>query len=341
MQGREGRKSRRGSALLAAALFAAGSRVTPTDDLSNVRLNDSRARFAVGLALERAGRRLELAECQALLDEFSDSSGRPLRASLEQSGLDASAYLNRGVFFYDAPERACGTSNLALTTPRSRAILICGPRVIREIKRDSRHVETILIHELLHSLGLGENPPTSDYITDRVRALCQGRGRTMAAIRVATPDGASELLEAGAEAVQVRSTNAMTITALVEAGRLAAARLKEPNCAGIFSEFSDGSGRTLQQRLDDLGRTGSAHLQAIYFYDGVNRTACQSGRTLAVSEPGSVVVHVCPQFVLRQRQHPEEAPIALIHELLHTLGLGENPPSSEEITRHVRARCGR
>ena len=142
-------------------------------------------------------------------------------------------------------------------------------------------------------------------------------------------------------ALQVRSKNGMAAAALAEAGRAAAARLAEPGCARIFSEFRDASGVTLQQRLDALGRSGSAQLQAVYFYDGANRRGCQGNGTLAVTEPGSVVVHVCPQFVLRQRQDPDQAPIALIHELLHTLGLGENPPSSEAITRHVRARCRR
>jgi hypothetical protein len=31
----------------------------------------------------------------------------------------------------------------------------------------------------------------------------------------------------------------------------------------------------------------------------------------------------------------------VIHEMLHSLGLGENPPSSREITKQVTARCGR
>jgi hypothetical protein len=31
---------------------------------------------------------------------------------------------------------------------------------------------------------------------------------------------------------------------------------------------------------------------------------------------------------------------ALIHEMLHTLGLRENPPTSTEISRRVQARCG-
>jgi len=29
----------------------------------------------------------------------------------------------------------------------------------------------------------------------------------------------------------------------------------------------------------------------------------------------------------------------IIHEMLHTLGLGENPPSSREITQRVNERC--
>jgi hypothetical protein len=35
-----------------------------------------------------------------------------------------------------------------------------------------------------------------------------------------------------------------------------------------------------------------------------------------------------------------QAEIAVIHEALHTLGLGENPPDSREITRRVAERCG-
>jgi len=34
-------------------------------------------------------------------------------------------------------------------------------------------------------------------------------------------------------------------------------------------------------------------------------------------------------------------PAALIHEMLHTLGLRENPPSAAEITAQVELRYGR
>ena len=30
----------------------------------------------------------------------------------------------------------------------------------------------------------------------------------------------------------------------------------------------------------------------------------------------------------------------IIHEILHSLGLSENPPSSDEITKQVLMRCG-
>jgi hypothetical protein len=153
-----------------------------------------------------------------------------------------------------------------------------------------------------------------------------------------------QLAAAGADsgpALQLRVKNPMTAQAVLEAGRAAADRLAEPGCASVFSAFSDGSGRTLQSRLDELGRSAPEHLAAVYFYDGANRSGCQRSRTHAVTMPGSVVIHVCPSFVLSQRRNPRDAPIIVIHELLHTLGLGENPPSSLEITRQVSARCGK
>ena len=190
-EGREGRKHWRPRALLAAALVAAGPQAAPAADYRNVRLTDSRGRFALGLALDASARELEQPGCQALLDEFEDVSGRPLRAALEESGVSASAYLGR-VFFYDAPERICGTSNLAVTTPRSRAIFVCTPRFVREMKKNSRHVETVLIHELLHSLGLGENPPSSDHITSRVQARCGQRGAPSSSKRPPVSDARLE-----------------------------------------------------------------------------------------------------------------------------------------------------
>ena len=66
-----------------------------------------------------------------------------------------------------------------MTQPGSRAIVVCGARFVRQMSLDSVHAEVILIHEALHSLGLGENPPSSDSITERIRERCH-RGRTAA-----------------------------------------------------------------------------------------------------------------------------------------------------------------
>jgi hypothetical protein len=182
MEGPEGRRLRRWgrrASLAAAFTWHAAAVVAGADGndaFKNVRLVQTPHRFAVAQALSGAVRQLEHIECQALLDEFHDASGRPLRANLEPARFEAPEYLRGWVFFYDAPERACGNANLAVTRPGSRAIFVCGPRFARDLKRNSRHAEAILIHEMLHSLGLGENPPSSDHITARVEQRCRGRG---------------------------------------------------------------------------------------------------------------------------------------------------------------------
>jgi hypothetical protein len=51
------------------------------------------------------------------------------------------------------------------------------------------------------------------------------------------------------------------------------------------------------------------------------------------------VVYICPGFAAFDRRYPDEAEATLIHEALHSLGLGENPPSSRHIQARVRARC--
>ena len=60
----------------------------------------------------------------------------------------------------------------AFTSPRSRVVYICGAPLAEAAGRNLGVVEAVLIHEELHSLGLGENPPTSEVITARVLATC-------------------------------------------------------------------------------------------------------------------------------------------------------------------------
>ena len=68
----------------------------------------------------------------------------------------------------------------------------------------------------------------------------------------------------------------------------------------------------------------------------------QQQGNLAVTEPGSRVVFICPTaFVEAVSGKPEQAEATLIHEMLHSLGLGENPPRSRDITERVLFRCDR
>ena len=62
---------------------------------------------------------------------------------------------------------------------------------------------------------------------------------------------------------------------------------------------------------------------------------------LAFTGQGHRVVYLCRERFEREWRAGESrfAEIVLIHEMLHTLGLGENPPSSQAITNHVLRRC--
>lgn len=150
----------------------------PTGVTGTARLSLAGHRFAVARAVEAATGQLADERCQALLDEFADAEGRSLRSVLAALGLGVADYAKQ-VFFYDAPEWACRGGNLAVTKPGNRAIFVCGARFQKEMSRNSRNAEAIVIHELLHSLGLGENPPSSDHITSRVRSRC-GRASDVA-----------------------------------------------------------------------------------------------------------------------------------------------------------------
>jgi hypothetical protein len=127
-----------------------------------------------------------------------------------------------------------------------------------------------------------------------------------------------------------------------DAVRDAKAKLASASCLQVFSDFRDASGRTAQENLDRLGRSASAHLESILFYNGHGYSRCDDSNTIASTSPGSQVVYICsPQFLEKRHSDSGLAADLLIHEELHSLGLGENPPASKEITARVIARCGK
>ena len=122
----------------------------------------------------------------------------------------------------------------------------------------------------------------------------------------------------------------------------AADRLAGSECQKVFREFQDGAGQPLQSKLDAVRQTGAEFLTWLRFTEGDGQPLCAPGAHVAAfTQPGSHVVLVCAAvFGRHSGGDPQAREVLMIHELLHTLGLEENPPSSAEISRGVLARCG-
>ncbi|MFI5183906.1 MAG: hypothetical protein ACHQNV_05885 [Vicinamibacteria bacterium] len=114
-------------------------------------------------------------------------------------------------------------------------------------------------------------------------------------------------------------------------------RLGRPECQAVLTDFESVNGGRLDLVLRSTGRTAQEQLDLLSFDSGLGRPGC--GRPVAASTHiQSRVVYIClrPFALLR----PVERETVLIHEMLHSLGLGENPPTSGAITAQVMARCG-
>jgi hypothetical protein len=119
----------------------------------------------------------------------------------------------------------------------------------------------------------------------------------------------------------------------------AAARLARASCASVLDDFRDRTGRPLRARLAELGLDVSAYARVVLFYDGSNEGPCRRPRVYAFTAPSSRVVRACPALGRLAAAEPRRAEAVVIHELLHTLGLEEDPPPSEDITARVERRC--
>ena len=135
---------------------------------------------------------------------------------------------------------------------------------------------------------------------------------------------------------------APTPASLRPALREAARKLSDQQCRQILADFSDTSGRGLEESLAATGKELPAYLESVLFFDGRATRPCSDRQVLAWTTPGSRAISICwDQFASFQRGRTGDAANLLIHEALHTLGLGEGPPDSREITARVQARCGR
>ena len=132
--------------------------------------------------------------------------------------------------------------------------------------------------------------------------------------------------------------NAIVRMAVVEAHH----RLGGPECQRVFADFQDESGNSLQQRLESIGQSGQSYLGWIWFVNSEQEGLCMQSDVLAFTSPRSQVVYYCGDRFSRNltRRGLSSLAVSIIHEELHSLGLGENPPSAQEISRRVEERCG-
>lgn len=140
-----------------------------------VQIADPVAAKALRAALNRAWALLGEPQCSRVLRDFSDGTGQSLERRLASLEVPVQEYLTRLVFIDDSRNRRCVTGVLGFTEPGSRVVRLCVNEFKRVWLQDQQHTIAAVIHEMLHTLGLGENPPSSNEITKRVRSICVRR----------------------------------------------------------------------------------------------------------------------------------------------------------------------
>lgn len=138
-----------------------------------VQVPDPVARRASRQALDRARRLLEAPRCRSVLTQFADREGHALADRLETLGVDVQTYLTMIVFIDDSRHRSCVEGVIGFTQPDSRVVHLCIDELKGRWRQNPTYVVAVFIHEMLHTLGLGENPPPTQEITRRVLQQCR------------------------------------------------------------------------------------------------------------------------------------------------------------------------
>jgi hypothetical protein len=166
------------------------------------------------------------------------------------------------------------------------------------------------------------------------------KGKSAAALVHVSGTDVAEETSADVPWTRVYIKDAFTGDAARGALRAASRRLAKPACQSVLSEFSDERGLPLTEKLRELGVSPEGYLRLIVFLDGGGSPQCAKSGVLAFTSRNSRVVYLCGRdFERAARRDPRETQITLVHELLHTLGLGENPPSPRDISFRVLQRC--
>jgi hypothetical protein len=124
-------------------------------------------------AIDLAAKKFARAQCQKVFTDFANADGVPLSSVLARLKTTPEDYLTQWILFTEGDrERQCLTKDIAaFTQTGSRVIYVCSSRFTMQPIPNG---VVIVIHEMLHSLGLGEQPPTSAEITKRIGERCGG-----------------------------------------------------------------------------------------------------------------------------------------------------------------------
>ena len=127
-----------------------------------VHVPDPIANYLMGEVLEKASGLLAEPGCGRVLTDFRDQKGKPLADRLVAMDVDIRTYVTMIVFIDDSRHPHCASGAVAFTEPGGRVVRLCVDRLKEAWAKDRTFTLAVVIHELLHTLGLGENPPSSD-----------------------------------------------------------------------------------------------------------------------------------------------------------------------------------
>jgi predicted Zn-dependent protease with MMP-like domain len=173
---REGRSRRAAGrsavTALAAALCAPAAFSAPAG--AREAADRTPARVLVTGAAARAAAKLRRPECREVLSDFRDTAGRRLSEVVEERGLGVEEFFASLVFVDGRPTPLCQRGNVAAgANPGTVFVGVCKETFARVQAEDPGLAANVLIHEMLHALGLGEDDPaTSEEITRQVGKRC-------------------------------------------------------------------------------------------------------------------------------------------------------------------------
>jgi hypothetical protein len=210
---------------------------------------------------------------------------------------------------------------------RSASAITVAPDILPALDTDAQ-VLTDFSRHAVEAIGVARGGTVRGFI---VAAVCSG-GAAFAQPAVAQ----------GPPVAHVYLSDTVARGLVLRAISGAQRRLEQANCRRVLSDFTDPSGQPLVTPLIIIGRSPAEYLvERLWFVEDGTAPQCRADEGVAAfTAAASKVVHVCVKRFAALARRSTVAEMLIIHELLHTLGLGENPPASAEITRHVTNRCG-